>query len=67
MLTRLWDCEIDLDNRVIEIGFLSPQENLSSEGINLSGYYGTQQNVQGLVSTVCGVPSLFIRETYYIM
>ncbi|KAJ0255235.1 Protein FAR-RED IMPAIRED RESPONSE 1 [Hirschfeldia incana] len=29
---------------------LQPMENISSEGMNISGYYGPQQNVQGLLN-----------------
>ncbi|CAH8312966.1 unnamed protein product [Eruca vesicaria subsp. sativa] len=29
---------------------LQPMENISSEGMSMSGYYGTQQNVQGLLN-----------------
>ncbi|KAJ6700295.1 PROTEIN FAR1-RELATED SEQUENCE 10-RELATED [Salix purpurea] len=42
---------------------LQQMENLSSEGINLSGYYGTQQNVQGLVQLNLMEPP---HDGYYV-
>lgn len=40
---------------------LQQMENLSSEGITLNGYYGTQQNVQGLLNLM--EPP---RDAYYV-
>ncbi|KAL3585108.1 hypothetical protein D5086_011975 [Populus alba] len=42
---------------------LQQMENLSSEGINLGGYYGTQQNVQGLVQLNLMEPP---HDGYYV-
>ncbi|PPD87872.1 hypothetical protein GOBAR_DD15186 [Gossypium barbadense] len=42
---------------------LQPMENLSSDGITLNGYYGAQQNVQGLVQLNLMEPP---HDGYYV-
>ncbi|XP_052187028.1 protein FAR-RED IMPAIRED RESPONSE 1 isoform X2 [Diospyros lotus] len=42
---------------------LQQMENLSSEGITLNGYYGTQQNVQGLIQLNLMEPP---HDGYYV-
>ncbi|KAL3502384.1 hypothetical protein ACH5RR_036833 [Cinchona calisaya] len=64
ILNKKRKVQSESEDAIVQIqGSLQPMENLNSDAMTINGYYGNQQNVQGLIQLNLMEPP---HDTYYV-